>query len=124
MEDYCDLLKRCPYISYIIHGGNDYIGIIQNIDDTIATMYDYGLLKSIEQKLRFLELGDQWWSESNRLIPINIFLRQDWAIFKPILRTFTSKDVQVKFGPQINLKDLAKTRAKKRSITLVKHIGN
>lgn len=122
MEDYCDLLKRFPFLSLIHYGGNDYIGIIQNIDDTIATIYDYGILKTTEQKMKFLELGDQYWYESNRLIPINIFLRTEWIMFKPVLKTFNAKDVEIKFGPHLNLKELAQKRSKKRSITLLKRI--
>ena len=122
MDDYCDLLKKYPFVSYIVYGGNDYIGIIQNIDDSIATIYDYGLLQTVEQKVKFLELGDQWWYESNRMVPINIFLRADWAMFRCILKTFNAKDVQVKFGPHLNLKEIAQKRSKKRSITLVKRV--
>ncbi len=111
-----------PFLSYIIYGGNEYIGIIQNIDDTIATIYDYGMLCNAEQKDRFLELGEQWWFESNRLVPINIFLRSDWTVFKCILKTFNAKDVQVMFGPHLNLKELAQKRSKKKSITLVRRV--
>jgi len=78
MEDsYKHLLDQYPFISYITYGGNDYIGIIQNLDELITTIYDYAALKSIEQKTNFLELADQWWWESNRLVPINVFLKQD-----------------------------------------------
>lgn len=85
-------------------------------------MYDFGLLKDIEQKKRFLELGDQWWWESNRIIPINVFLKQDWSVFKFCNRTMNSKDVEVKMGPQVNLKEIGAKRSKRRSITLVRKI--
>ena len=124
MEDYCDLLKRFPFLSFIHYGNTDYIGIIQNIDESIATMYDYGILKTTEQKIRFLELGDIYWNESNRMIPINIFLRTDWVVFRCILKTFNARDVEIKFGPHLNLKELSQKRSKKRSITLVRKIGD
>ena len=121
-SDYKHLLQTFPFLSYVIYGGNDYIGIIQNYDDIVTTIYDFGLLQATEDKIKFIELADQWWNESNRRIPINVFLRSDWAIFKPILRTFNSKDVAIKFGPQLNLKDIAEKRSKKKSIQLVRRV--
>lgn len=114
------LLEQYPFLSYLIYGGNEYIGIVQNCDDQITTLYDFGQLKSIEQKKLFLELGDQWWWESNRIIPINVFLKQDWNIFKFCIRTMNSKDVDIRLGPQTSLKDISAKRGKRRSITLVR----
>ena len=116
------LLEKYPFISYLTYGGNEYIGIIQNVDDIITTIYDYGMLKNADQKFRYLELGEQWWWESNRLIPINVFLKQDWLEFKPCLKTMNSKDVKIQFGPYVSLKEIAQRRSKRRSITLVRKI--
>jgi len=124
MEDsYKHLLDQYPFISYITYGGNDYIGIIQNSDELITTIYDYAALKSIEQKTNFLELADQWWWESNRLVPINVFLKKDWTEFRVCLKTFNSKDVVIQHGPYISLKEIAQKRSKRRSITLVRKVG-
>jgi hypothetical protein len=75
---------------------------------------------SIREK--FLELGDIWWWESNRLIPINLFLKEEWSIFKPYLRTFNNKSLTVIHGPTCSMSELNKRRSKRRSITLVKRI--
>ena len=122
-QDIKKLLEQYPFISYLTYGGNDYIGIIQNVDDIITTIYDYSVLKSEEQKLRYLELGETWWWESNRLIPINVFLKQDWAEFRVSLKTMNSRDVKIQFGPHVSLKEIAAKRTKRRSITLVRKIG-
>lgn len=122
-QDIKKLLKKYPFISYLTYGGNDYIGIIQNVDDVITTIYDFSALKTEEQKCRYLELGDQWWWESNRLIPINVFLKTDWAEFKVCLKTMNSKDVRIHFGPSVSLKEIAAKRSKRRSITLVRKVG-
>ena len=53
------LLDQYPFLSFVTYGGNDYIGIIQNSDELITTIYDYALLKGLEQKTRYLELADQ-----------------------------------------------------------------
>lgn len=123
MEEYYQkLLEEYPFLSLLTYGGNEYIGIVQNCDDSITTIYDYGLLKSDDQKRLFLELGDVWWWESNRMSPINIFLKKEWP-FSFIVKTFISKDVAIKYGPTVSLKENAQKRSKRRSITLVRRIS-
>jgi len=122
VEEIKQLLSRHPFITYLAYGGNEYIGIIQNCDEQITTIYDFGSLRVPEQKKRFLELGEQWWWESNRIIPINVFLKQEWAEFKFCVKTLNSKDVNIHTGPQINLKEMAAKRSKRRSITLIRKV--
>lgn len=121
-EHYKQLLAQYPFISYLTYGGNDYIGIIQNSDEVITTLYDFGQIKDAELKRVFLELGETWWWESNRLMPINVFLKQDWSMFRVCLRTMNSKDVEIKMGPYVSLKEMATKRSKRKSITLVRKI--
>ena len=121
-DKYQDLLKKYPFITYLVYGGNEYIGIIQNVDDIITTLYDYGSLRTSEDKAMFLELGEAWWWESNRHIPINVFLRTDWQPFRYSLKTMNSKDVEIKFGPAVSLKEIASKKGKRRSITLVRKL--
>jgi len=122
-DHYKQLLAQYPFISYITYGGNDYIGIIQNSDEIITTLYDFGALKDAELKKVFLALGETWWWESNRLMPINVFLKADWIIFKACLRTMNSKDVEIKMGPYVSLKEMATKRSKRKSITLVRKVS-
>lgn len=121
--DYTELLEKYPFLTYLVYGGNDYIGVIQNLDEVITTIYDYGALRTLEQKQQFLELAETWWWESNRLIPINVFLKAEWVPFRSVVKTMNSKDVQIKFGPQVSLKEIAAKRSKRRSITLVRKLG-
>jgi hypothetical protein len=121
MEDsYKNLLDQYPFLSFITYGGNDYIGIVQNADEFITTIYDFAALRTIEQKTMFLAMADQWWWESNRLIPINVFLKQDWTEFRVCLKTFNSKDVVIQHGPYVSLREIASKRSKRRSITLIR----
>lgn len=121
-SNYKTLLDQYPFLSYITYGGNEYIGIIQNLDDVITSIYDYACIKSAESKKIYLELGETWWWESNRMVPINIFLKADWAVFRSSLKTFNSKDVELKYGPVLSLKESAQKRTKRRSITLVRRV--
>lgn len=122
-EEFQQLLDKYPFLSYVVYGGNDYIGIIQNYDEVITTIYDYSALKASEERLNFIELAETWWWESNRMIPINVFLKQEWYRFKPYLKTFNSKDVVIQYGPHLSLKDLSKKRTKRRAITLVRKMN-
>lgn len=117
-----EFIKKYPFISYVVYGGNEYIGIIQNVDDVLTTVYDFGSLRSEEEKINFLNLGETWWWESNRTIPINVFLRQDWLPFRYSLKTMNSRDVEIKFGPYVSLKEIAAKKTKRRSIVLVRKV--
>jgi hypothetical protein len=98
------------------------VGIVQNSDDIITTLYDFGSITDADLKRSFVELANVWWWESNRSIPINIFLKQDWEIFRPFLKTFINKDIQVLLGPVTSLNDIARKKIKRKSITLVKRL--
>ena len=67
-----------------------------------------------------MDLGEVWWWESNRMIPINIFLSQEMNPFKYCIMTMNSKDVKVSIGPCVNLNNLAVKRIKRKSVQLVR----
>lgn len=98
----------------------EYLGIVINFDNHVTSIYDYASIRTEQEKNQFLELGEVWWWESNRKIPINIFLKQDMIVFRPYIKTFNSKDVEVVFGPTVNLGDIAEKRIKRKSIQLVR----
>jgi hypothetical protein len=111
-----------PFITVCSYANQDYVGIIQNRDDTVTTMYDYGAIVEPELREKFLELGNTWWFESNRLVSINIFLKGEWAEFKPYLRTFNNKSLTVLHGPVCSMLEFNKRRSKRRSITMVRRL--
>ena len=115
-----DIQENFPFLSVVTYGGNEYIGIIINQDATVTSMYVYTDLKTKDDQKLFLELGDVWWWESNRLIPINIFLKKEMDIFKYSIITMNSKDVKVTLGPCVNLNNLTVKRIKRRSVQLVR----
>ena len=115
-----NLQENFPFISVITHVSQEYVGIIINQDAQVTSIYDYSAIRTEEEKKRFLELGEAWWWESNRLIPINIFLSKEIAEFKYIIKNFASKDVKVLFGPCTSLNDIIVKRIKRKSITLVR----
>jgi hypothetical protein len=115
-----NLQENFPFISGINHVDKEYVGIIINQDAQVTSMYDYVAIRSEEEKRRFLELGEAWWWESNRQIPINIFLSKEIIEFRYVIRNFSTKDVKVMFGPVTSLNDIIVKRIKRKSITLVR----
>ena len=122
-EFFNKLTKNHPFITICSYAGQDYVGIVQNRDDVVTTIYDYGAIVDQVLREKFLELGDTWWWESNRLVPINMFLKEEWIMFKPYLRTFNNKSLTVVHGPICSILELAKRKSKRKSITLVKRMS-
>ena len=103
-----------------VYAGNEYVGVIQNRDEAVTTIYDFGILTDPELKKNYLELAAVWWWESNRSVPINIFLKDEWNPFRDCLKTFSNRDLDIVFGPVCSLNDIVRRKSKRRSITLVK----
>lgn len=116
--------KDHPFISCIRSNDVEYIGIVINFDNHVASIYDIATIKSDEDRRAFMELGEVWWWESNRKIPINIFLKQEMSSFRYSIKTFNSKDVELVFGPSVNLSEIAEKRIKRKSIQLVRNVKN
>jgi hypothetical protein len=116
------LTEKYPFITLCVYANTEYVGVVQNRDDDVTTIYDFGAVLAQEDKLGFLELASTWWWESNRSIPINIFLRRDWDKFRGTLRTFVNKDLEILHGPACSLSDIARKKTKRRSITLVRRL--
>jgi hypothetical protein len=119
---FAKLAEKYPFITLCVYANTEYVGIIQNQDDAITTIYDFGSIQGLGEKQRFLELANIWWWESNRSIPINIFLKGEWDLFRPYLRTFTNKDLEILHGPVCSLSEMARKKSKRKSITLVRRI--
>jgi hypothetical protein len=109
-----------PFLSCIKSNDKEYIGVIINFDNNIASIYDISMIIDEDERHIFLEMGEAWWWESNRKIPINIFLKKEMAVFKPFIKTFNAKDVEILFGPTVNLSEIAEKRVKRKSIQLVR----
>ena len=118
-----EFLDKFPLLSLCRYGTNEYIGIVQNVGSNIASVYVYNKLKEKNHKKLFLDLGEEWWWESNRTIPINIILGRRWAPFKSILSTFTLKDFEVLYGPTTSLSDVMQKRVKRRQIQLIRKVS-
>ena len=119
---FTQLAEKYPFITLCVYATTEYLGIIQNQDETITTIYDFSSIRDLDTKKKFLELANVWWWESNRSIPINIFLKSEWDPFKIYLRTFVNKDLEILHGPVCSLSEMARKKSKRKSITLVRRM--
>jgi len=115
-----EIQKQFPYLSCVKAAEQEFICIILNADEKIMSFYDYQSIPEGNEQALFLELGEIWWYESNRLLPPNIFLQGQLAPYKPYIRTVQVKNTEVLFGPITSLNNLFQKRIKRRQIQLVK----
>ena len=114
--------EKYPFLSIVLYADKEYIGIIMNQDKLLTTMYDFGNINDDNLKLKFLELGETWWWESNRMIPINLFLKEEWKPFKQYRTNFNNKNLELICGPCTSLNNIVQKRSKRKSITLIKNL--
>ena len=119
-EIFNTLKDKFPFLSLIRKGELEYVGIVQNEDINVISFYDYGRLMMPHDKMHFLKCGEIWWHESNRKLPINIFLKGDFRYFRTTLITLNVKDVEIVHGPTVKLSEISKKRVKRRTIQLVR----
>lgn len=122
-EEVAVLLEKFPFLSYGHHKDREYLGIIQNSDNKLVSMYVLDLMVEDQVRRLFLDFGHNWWWNSNRQIPINMFIKDNrFRIFRESLRHFATKDFDHLAGPSVSLADALTRRVRKRQITLVRKI--
>ena len=112
--------QTLPFISVLLYGEEEYVGLVINQDQYVTSFYDLNSIKTPDEKTLFLEQGEVWWWESNRQVPINIFLKNEVHPFKYAIKTFNSKDVKILLGPVVNILSLSIKRVKRKSVQLVR----
>lgn len=121
MKEIFETLKaKFPFLTLIRKGTLEFIGIVSNQDNQVTSFYDYGRIMLPADKMKFLKMGETWWWESNRKIPINIFLKGDFSYFKPTLVSLSTKDIEIVHGPCVRLDEISKKRLKRRTIQLMR----
>ena len=115
-----NIQEQLPFISVIHYGEEEYVGIMVNQDQFVTSFYDLSMIKTLEDRTGLLEIGEIWWWESNRQIPINIFCRREIEPYKYAIKTYNSKDVRIILGPVVNLMNMTLKRVKRKSVQLVR----
>lgn len=120
LTDFEQLEEKWPFMSVCKESKKKdlYIGIILNQTKNFTSIYIIDNLHTDNEKKRFLELGEIWWYESNRKLPISIFLRNEFDQFRYTLKNFQTKDIEVLIGPITKLSNIVSKRIKRTTINL------
>lgn len=118
--DYKEIASTLPFITILKHHDIEYTCIFQNHDEKIVSFYDIDLIKCADEKKKLMQLADVWWYESNRKLPISIFLYEQMKPFRKYIRTVPMKDTEIVFGPTVSLNSLVQKRIKRREIKLIR----
>ena len=121
--DLDDIRSKYPFLTLIKVAKEEYLGIVQNCDQRVISLYSYASLPE-QLKSVFLDHGRAWWWESNRKLPINIFIGQDFEIFRRYLLSFSVKETEIIFGPTVQLSDLTQSkRIRRKTVQLVRRVN-
>lgn len=119
-NNYKEYLERLPFLTYGTAHNNEYIGIMIVRSKNFTSMYMLNHIDKPELKRELLELGEKWWWQSNRNIPISIFLAEQLRKFEKYKQTFISKEFTVIDGPVVSITNLP-TKRIKRCTTILKN---
>lgn len=118
-----EILEKFPFLTYGTIRDEEYLGIVGNADNQFISMYVLGFIPSEQGRKLLLQFGNEWWWDSNRKIPINVFIKDPrFKLFRPCLRMFSAKDFNIVKGPTVSLAETMNRRIRKRQITLVRKI--
>lgn len=114
------ILAEFPFLSYGTMSGECYLGIVQNSDSQLISMYVLDTIPTGAMRNEFMRCGEDWWWQSNRQLPINIFLKQRMNPFRGCLKHFSRKDFVLEAGPAPSLQETIARRVRRRQVMLVK----
>lgn len=109
--------KTYPFITVIEHDERVYYGIIKIKSKQYTSLYCFQEMKPEDQEALF-ELGKQWWWQSNRMIPISLYMQEEMEKYEPYVKRFNTDSLKLITGPLISLSDLPTKRVKRRNIAL------
>lgn len=115
------LIEEHSFLTLGSYSGKEYIGIVQNKSKNIISMYCLDTMLCDNIRRRFLELGKEWWDNSNKTISIELFLKPDFDVFKPFLKHFSVKEFVIVGGcPAVSMSNISKKKTKIKNIQLIR----
>jgi hypothetical protein len=116
------ILEKFPFLAYGVLNDVPYLGVVQNCDGQLISIYVLDAIPTEAERKLFLDLAETWWWESNRQIPINIFLKERFRPFRAYLKHFSRKDFDLRAGPIVSLQETIARRVRKRQVMLVRRM--
>jgi len=106
-----------PFITVLECDGEEYIGVLKIKSKQYITLYCFNNMPEAKQKELIL-LAQQWWWQSNRAIPISLFMREEMEEYEKYTLRFNTDACTNVQGPVISLSELPTKRIKRRNIAL------
>lgn len=106
---------RKPYVSQIIVRNEKtkelmtVEGIIMNQTLKLTGIYDFSKMTS-NDKDTIMELGKIWWEESNRQIPINVFLFEEFLPYDKYMVNYKNQYIEEINGHVVQLYKIIPTK--------------
>lgn len=119
MQDMEDTRLKYEFMTFLILKDDIIVGIIQNETPKVMMIYQFDLLKTTEEKEKFLQFGDEWWWGSNHSIPINLFIGDRFEHFEYVLRGYPRKPIEDVIGPTFSLAERYLRRVRKKKVEMI-----
>lgn len=119
MDNDMVLRDQFPFLSTCRVHGVEYIGIIVVSGKNYTSMYTLNSIVDTHLKKQLIDIGNRWWWQSNRNIPIDIFMPEQMKKFEDHKFRFITKDYEHMWGPTVLLSRLP-TKRIKRCTTVLK----
>ncbi len=108
-----------PFFSILIlRDGLHVPGIIQNSSSSLVWIYQFEDIQDQAQRKQFLEYGKIWWNQSDRTIPIEVFIGQEFDVFREHLKGYPRKNVDTIHGHLVDLGETFRRRIKRRIVSV------
>lgn len=117
-KEFNNHIELLPFITIGRIGSKEVVGIIQVRSKLFTSMFVLNDIDDISQKKKILRLGEQWWWQSNRNIPITLFMSEEMVEFDFCKRIYQTKDFEILAGPTVSISSLPTKRIKRRNISL------
>lgn len=114
--DFQDYLKKYSFLSIIKDNQFDitYCGLILNQTKIYTGFYDISKIKELDEFFKYAEL---WWNESNREIPIQLYI-PEMEKFRYAIVNLEIKKSDILQGYIISLRNMATKRIKRATIII------
>ena len=106
------------YVTYGVFDSREIVGIVKIKTKQFITLYDFSKIKNPADKKELLSFAAIWWSQSNRTIPISIFIKNDIEKFEAFTTRIDTDAFELLHGPLVAISDIPRKRIKRRNVAL------
>jgi hypothetical protein len=110
---------KYEFMTFVVMKDDFVCGIVQNETPKVLMLYQFDLLKTDDEKEKFLRFGDEWWWGSNHSVPVNLFIGDPFEAFEYCLRGYPRKPIETMIGPTFSLADRYLRRVRKKKIEIM-----